>query len=159
MKVSLIVAVSENGVIGHENRLLWNIPEDLQRFRRLTMGHHIIMGRKTFASIGRVLKGRTSIVLTRTLSLRQKNCVTMDSLEKALEHCHQKQEDEAFIIGGNSVFNEALRLGLPNTIYLTRVHRDYQGDTFFPEIDTSKYHLKDIEKREGYSFIDYERIG
>ena len=159
MKISLIAAVSQNGVIGYQNRLPWHIPEDLKRFKKLTMEHHIIMGRKTYDSISKPLEGRISVILSRSLSSKGgKNCVFLNSLAQAIEYCFQKKEDEAFLIGGESIFREALESSLPDKIYLTKIHQKYQGDVFFPNIDIKKYRIKNIEDKKEYSFVDYERV-
>ena len=158
MKISLIAAISENRAIGYHNKLPWRIPEDMKRFRRLTMGHHIIMGRKTFDSIGKPLKGRVSVILSHKISLEQSHCIVTGSLDQAIEYCNQKKEDEAFIIGGGSVFREALERALPDTVYLTQIHKVCRGDVFFPTIDTRKYGLKNTEEKKEYSFISYVKI-
>lgn len=131
MTLSLIVAVSENGVIGRANRLPWRLPEDLQRFRRLTTGHPVIMGRKTFESIGKPLPGRTSIVVSRTE--RFPGTITARSLDEALEEAARAPgADATFVIGGGEVYREALPLAA--RIHLTRVHARVDGDATFPEL-------------------------
>ncbi len=133
MKLSIIVAVAENGVIGHNNQLIWHLPEDLKMFKRLTSGHPIIMGRKTFESIGKPLPNRTSIIITKNPEFQIEGCITVHSLEEAIEAANEIEENEAFIIGGAEIY----RLALPfaDTIYLTEVHHAFEGDTFFPAID------------------------
>ncbi len=123
----MIVAVSLNGVIGHENRLPWHIPEDLQRFKKLTMGHHLIMGRHTYQSLGRLLPGRTSVVITRDLSLVIPGAHVVHSLGEAVQVA--SADDEAFVIGGSSIFAEAV--SATNRIYLTRVLIECEGDVHF----------------------------
>ncbi|MBI3318945.1 MAG: dihydrofolate reductase [Candidatus Omnitrophica bacterium] len=127
MTVSLIVAVSRNGVIGNEGKLPWRLPADLKRFKQLTMGHPIIMGRKTFESIGKPLPGRTNIVITRQKNLQACGALVAHSLEEALRLCEKEQE--AFVIGGASIYPEAL--GQADRIYLTEVHADFEGDARF----------------------------
>jgi dihydrofolate reductase len=129
MILSCIVAVAENGVIGRGNTLPWRLPADLKRFQKLTTGHTLIMGRKTFESIGRPLPGRTSIVLTRDAAYDHPGAVVLHSLEEALERC--RGEAEVFAIGGAAVFREALPRA--QRLYLTRVHADVAGDVRFPE--------------------------
>jgi len=129
MVVSLVVALSENRVIGKNGGLPWHLPLDLRRFKRLTMGHILLMGRKTFASIGRPLPGRRSIVLTRNPAYRPEGVLTAGSLEDALRL--SSPDEEVFVIGGASVFAEAHPLA--DRLHLTRVHAEIEGDTFFPE--------------------------
>jgi dihydrofolate reductase len=122
--------VADNGVIGNANRLPWRIPEDLKRFRQLTTGHTVIMGRKTFESIGKPLPGRKNIVISQTTQVADTdNLVAARSLEDALQAA---QGDEAFIIGGDSVYRQAMPL--VQRLYVTHVHTLAEGDTFFPEI-------------------------
>jgi dihydrofolate reductase len=162
MKLSLIVAVAENGVIGHNNQLIWHLPNDLKQFKRLTTGHCIIMGRKTFESIGKPLPNRTSVIVSRNLDYQVDGCVTFDSLGNAILFAKQIEEEEAFIIGGAEIY----RLALPivDKIYLTEVHHAYEGDTFFPTIDKNIWqetHREDFETDEKhlvkYSFVELER--
>lgn len=131
MKISLIVAAAENGVIGKDNQLLWRLPDDLKRFKQLTLGHPIIMGRKTYESIGKPLPGRTSIVITRSPNYEAEGVLVVDSLEKAIDTARQKEAEEAFVIGGGEIYREALTKNLVDKIYLTLVHTEIEGDTFF----------------------------
>lgn len=136
--ISLVVAMSENRVIGVENRLPWHIPEDLKRFKKITSGHPIVMGRKTFESIGRPLPNRTNIVITRQKDYRVEGVVTVFSLEEALEWAGRSPgSDEIFVIGGGEIFSQILpRAG---RIYLTEVEWPFEGDAFFPEFDEGAY--------------------
>lgn len=129
MKVSLILAVSENGVIGRDNRLPWHLSADLRRFRQLTMGHHILMGRRTWESIGKPLPGRTSVVLTRGSFEAPAGVLVAPSLDQALDLARAAGETEAFVLGGSAVFEAAL----PRTdrVYLTRVLAAVEGDVRF----------------------------
>lgn len=129
MILSCIVAVAENGVIGRGNGLPWRLSADLKRFKKLTTGHTLIMGRKTFESIGRPLPDRTSIVLTHDRAYERPGAVVVHSLEEALERC--RGEEEVFAIGGAAVFREALPRA--QRLYLTRVHADVAGDVRFPD--------------------------
>ena len=131
----MIVAVARNGVIGKDNRLPWRIPEDLKRFRALTMGHHIIMGRHTWESIGRPLPGRTSVVVTRSAAYSAPGAVVVHSLADALAAC--ADDDEVFVIGGAQIYREALPLA--ERIYLTRIDADYAGDVFFPSFPQEQW--------------------
>lgn len=131
MSVSLIVAMSRNRVIGKNNQLPWRLPEDLKRFKELTMGHPIIMGRKTYESIGKPLPGRTNIVLTKDTAYQVGGIQVARSLEEALNF--GGKDEEKFVIGGSEVFKKAYPLC--DKIYLTLIDRDFDGDTFFPELD------------------------
>ena len=133
--------MDENRGIGWENRLPWRLSTDLKRFKSLTMGHHMIMGRKTFESIGRLLPGRTMIVISRSPDFRPEGCFVFSSLPGALDFAMQRGEREAFIIGGSQVFSEALPLA--DRIYLTRVHGVAPADVFFPAFDVDEWVIKD----------------
>ena len=158
--VSLIVAIAENGVIGDKNSLLWNIREDMRRFRTTTSGHPVIMGRKTYDSIGRPLPKRTNVVITRS-DISIEGCQVVHSLEEAISLF--PQDEEIFIIGGAQIYEQALPL--VDRLYLTVVHRAYEGDTSFPSLDMSQW--REIAREEfvrgeefdaPFSFIDYERV-
>ena len=129
MRISLIIAVAQNGAIGHENQLIWHLPDDLKQFKRLTTGHPIIMGRKTFESIGKPLPNRTSIVITRSKNWAFEGVIVVHSVEEALEVAGQTGTDEAFVIGGAEIYR--LTLPIANKIYLTEVKADFEGDAHF----------------------------
>jgi dihydrofolate reductase len=155
MIISIIAAMADNRVIGRDNEVPWHIPQDMKRFRSITMGHPVIMGRKTYESIGRPLPGRKNVVLTRNRDYRAAGAVIVHSLSAALDEC--AGADEIFICGGGEVFREALPLA--SRIYLTVVHMEATGDTFFPEIpdefvETAR---EDVEGIISFSFILYER--
>lgn len=139
--VSLIAAVSENGVIGQNNQLPWRLSSDLRRFRELTMGHHLIVGRRTFESIGRPLPGRVMVVLTRKVDFRPARVKTANSLVQALSLA--SADEQPFIGGGSALFQQAL----PHVdrIYLTTVHANIEGDSFFPDIDVNLWAVKSTE--------------
>ncbi len=138
-KISLIVAMSENRVIGVKNHLPWSIPEDLKRFKEITLGHPIVMGRKTFESIGRVLPKRTNIVVTRDRAYRVEGAAVCFSFEEALEWAARSPGgEETFVIGGAEIFRLAMPLAW--RIYLTEVKWPFEGDTFFPEFPESEFH-------------------
>lgn len=143
--VALVVAVARNGVIGKDGRLPWHLPEDLKRFRALTMGHHLIMGRQTWESIGRPLPGRTSVVLTTRRDYVAPGAQVVHSLEQALAAC--PADDEIFIIGGAQVY----RAGLPlaDRIYLTEIDADYEGDVVFPALDRADWREISRERLAG----------
>ena len=166
MKVSLIVAVAENGVIGKDNDLIWHLPKDMRFFKETTMGHHVIMGRKNFESIPHKyspLPDRTNIVITRQLEYKAEGCIVVDSVEAALEIAKNNGDIEPFIIGGGQIYRIALEENLVDKIYLTKVHHSFEGDTFFPELssdwkETYKTEIKADEKHKyNYDFITLER--
>jgi dihydrofolate reductase len=154
--ISIIVALSENNVVGVKNQLPWKLSADLKRVKALTMGHHIIMGRKTYESIGKPLPGRTNVIITRNKDFKAEGCVIARSLEHALEI--SKDDSEVFIFGGGEIFRDAMNLA--SKIYMTRVHTSIKGDTHFPEVkpfDWRIIHLEEFkadEKNEyDYSFM------
>jgi dihydrofolate reductase len=163
MIVSIIAALSDNNVIGRGNRIPWRQSSDLKRLKALTMGHHLLMGRKTFQSLDRPLPGRTIIVITRDRSFHADGVLTAHSLERAIDMA--RLDDEVFIGGGSQIYEQALRLS--DRMYLTRVHAEIVGDAFFPEFDdVTEWNLIDVEHCEAdekneypYSFLTYERAG
>lgn len=152
MIIILIAAASENNVIGNKGRIPWDLPDDVKHFRSLTEGHPIIMGRKTFESLGRPLSNRRNIVITRQ-NVLFKGCEIVHSLEEALKQC--QGESEVYIIGGGEIYHEALSKA--DRIELTRVHTQIDGDAFFPEIDDSYWRLMKeephpVDPRHEYAF-------
>ncbi|MBR5812249.1 MAG: dihydrofolate reductase [Alistipes sp.] len=141
--ISIIAAVAQNGVIGDKNALLWHISEDLRFFKRTTSGHPVIMGRKTYESLGRPLPNRTNVVISRT-PREIEGCTVVSSLEEAIALF--PKEEEIFIIGGAQIY--ALALGVANKMYLTKVYHDYQGDTSFPEWNANEWQLTQKESFE-----------
>jgi dihydrofolate reductase len=137
MTVSLIVAVARNGVIGRDGDLPWRLPDDQKRFRELTTGHHVIMGRKTWESIGKPLPRRTSVVLSRTAGFAPAGCVVVGDLDEALALARASGDDEAFVIGGTAVY--ALALPRADRVYLTRVDADLPGDAHFPPFEKEEW--------------------
>jgi dihydrofolate reductase len=129
--------MDERRGIGKDGGLPWHLPADLKRFKATTMGHHLIVGRKTYESIGRPLPGRTTIVLTRDPDFHPAGCLIAGSLEEALELARQRREDEVFVIGGAQVYAAALPLA--DRIYLTQVHAAFEADVFFPEFDPDEW--------------------
>lgn len=151
--LSLIVAHADQGVIGINNQLPWRLPEDLKRFKALTMGHHIIMGRKTYASLGRLLPGRQTVIVSRDTQLQVDGAIVVHSMKAALAAC--AGDTEPFLIGGAELY----ALGLPyvTRLYITRVHLQVAGDAFFPEIDPLEWQLSEaVEKMsaQGLSYCD-----
>lgn len=160
MTLSAIVAMAANRVIGANNQLPWRLPADLARFKRLTMGHTLILGRKTYESIGRPLPGRTLVVVTRQRDYAPPGVQVVHSVEEALARA--AGDSEAFIAGGADLY--AQTQGLWNRLYLTRIERDFPGDTWFPEVDLSGWRLAAEEHHpaEGeaglpHAFLTYER--
>ena len=159
MTVSSIVAISENHVIGKDNKLLWYLPNDLKHFKEITSGHTIIMGRKTFDSVGKPLPKRRNIIITRQ-DIAIEGCEVVKSIEAALELC--KDEKEVFIVGGAEIYKQSMKF--TDRIYLTIVHQNFEGDSFFPEINKEEWKevsSEDFEPDEKnlipYSFITFER--
>ena len=164
MNISLIVAVAQNNVIGCGNKLLWHLPADLRYFKAKTTGHHIIMGRNTFESIGggRLLPNRTSVILSRNNSLEVDGAHIAHSVTDALGLC--PQDEEVFVIGGEQIYRQTI--GMASRIYITRVDADLNGDAFFPEIDidvwileSEEHFLADDKNKYAYSFLTYIRKG
>jgi len=167
MTVSLIVAVSDNGVIGKDNDLIWHLPKDMKFFKETTMGHHVIMGRKNFESIPhkyRPLPDRTNIIITRQSGYKAEGCIVVNSVEAALEIAKNNGENEPFIIGGGQIYEIALEENLVDKIYLTKVHHSFEGDTFFPELNAEWKetevidHKSDKKHEYAYSFLTFEKI-
>ncbi|WP_449435306.1 dihydrofolate reductase [Pedobacter steynii] len=130
MMVSIVVAIAQNNAIGKNNQLLWHLPADLKHFKQITSGHTIIMGRKTYDSIGRPLPNRRNIVITRNMGLTIEGAEVVTTLEDALALCDN--EDEVFIVGGAQIYEQAL--AKTHRIHLTTVHQNYDGDTFFRKL-------------------------
>lgn len=144
MRISFIVAKSTNNVIGVNNKLPWHLKDDLQHFKKLTMGHHILMGRKTFESIGKPLPGRMSLVVSSEPRPNQDSVFWFTSIFRAIKQAERNGETELFIIGGEKVFKAALSLA--DRIYLTEVKSDVQGDAFFPQLSMKNW--KKISEQE-----------
>jgi dihydrofolate reductase len=146
--LSLIVAVSRNHVIGANNALPWHLPEDLKRFRALTTGHHIIMGRKTYESINRLLPERTTVIVTRDINYKVPGALIANSLEQAISLC--EADEKIFLIGGAELYG----VGLPiaDRLYITEIDADFVGDVFFPAIDTEEWN--EVSRESGVSAND-----
>lgn len=159
MKVSIVVAISENHAIGKDNKLLWYLPNDLKHFKAITTGHTIIMGRKTYDSVGKPLPNRRNIIITRQ-AISISGCEVVNSIDEALALC--KDEPEVFIVGGAEIYSQSMHL--TDRIYLTIVHKKFEGDSFFPEINKDEWTevtREDFQPDEKnslpYSFITLER--
>ncbi len=160
MSLSIIVAMAHNRTIGVNNTLPWRCPEDLKHFKALTMGHHMIMGRKTFDSIGKPLPGRTTVVVTRDKSLKIEGCVIAHSLQDAIAAC--KDDNEVFIVGGADIYAQSLQLA--DTLYITEIQQEVAGDAHFPEFDRSEWKEVSREHRSQqepqpleYHFVTYRK--
>jgi dihydrofolate reductase len=151
LTITLIAAMDENRVIGRENQMPWDLPSDRKRFHAATRGHPIILGRKTFESIGRPLSARTNIVLSRQPDYRADGCIIVHDLESAFAACGGA--DQVFICGGEEVFRETI--GLADRIILTIVHEEFEGDAFFPEIPLS---FEEAGKQSAEDLIPYDVI-
>jgi dihydrofolate reductase len=160
MSLSIIVAMAKNRTIGVNNTLPWRCPEDLKHFKALTMGHHMIMGRKTFDSIGKALPGRTTVVVTRDKNLKIEGCLIANSLQDAIKLC--AGDAEAFIVGGADIYSQSLQLA--DTLYVTEIQQDVEGDAHFPEFDRNLWQetARDMRTQEtpqplDYHFVTYRR--
>lgn len=160
MKISIVAAIAKNRVIGKNNRLPWRLPRDMQHFREVTTGKPVIMGRKTFESIGKALPGRKNIILTRDSNFRAEGCVVVHSVEEALAAAEGTQE--IMVIGGAEIYKAFLPRA--ERMYLTEIHADFEGDTYFPEYDPDEWQEKerqdfpaDTENPYQYSFVVFER--
>jgi dihydrofolate reductase len=155
MQISLIAAVAANGVIGRNNSLPWRLRDDMRFFQEKTLGHHVIMGRKQYASMGRALPRRHNLVISRNPNFGAE-CPVLTSLERALEQARSAGESEAFIIGGAEIY--ALALPLADTFYRTRVLADVSGDVFFPRFDEAEWSVtpereQAADERNEYAFV------
>lgn len=160
--LSAIVAMSENRVIGKDNKLPWHLPADLKHFKEITTGHFIIMGRKTFESIGKSLPNRTNIVLSRDAGFNAVGCQTLGSIDEAITQAKNAQQDEIFIIGGAEIYRQLLPK--VRRLYLTIVHNHFEGDAWFPELNPTEWREVSRERHEAdeknacaYSFVMMER--
>jgi dihydrofolate reductase len=159
-RISLIVAMAKNRVIGADNKIPWHLPNELKLFKRLTMGHHIVMGRKTHESIGRLLPGRTTVIVTRQHDYAVPGAIVAHSTPEALKAC--KGDDEAFVIGGADLFRDTLPVA--DRLYLTIVDAEPKGDVFMPELDMSAWRESssetfpaDEKHAHAYRFAIYDR--
>lgn len=162
MKITAIAVMSNNGAIGKDNQLLWHLPKDLQRFKKLTTGHHVLMGRKTFESIGKALPNRTNLVVSRTPFFAP-NVQSFTEIHAAVAFAEYCGETELFVIGGAEIYAQTCHLW--SNIYLTLVHRHKEGDTFFPQIPHGEWEI--VSEKLGfdgenqdilYTFIELKRV-
>ena len=158
MIISIIAAIGENRELGKDNKLLWKISEDLKRFKKITFGHPVIMGRKTFKSLKKPLPGRTNIIVTRNKKYKAKGCIICHSLIKAMKIAQKKDKNEAFIIGGGQIYKQTI--DLVDKLYLTIVKGKFKADTYFPDYSQFKKVIKEEKKKsEGYEykFLELEK--
>ncbi|QYA24253.1 dihydrofolate reductase [Gramella sp. MT6] len=158
--ITMIAAAAENNALGKDNDLVWHLPDDFKRFKRLTSGHHIIMGRKTFESFPKLLPDRTHIIITRKNDYDPEGAIVVNSLEEAIRV--SKLDEQPFIIGGGEIYK--MGMDRAERIELTRVHGEFDADTFFPEIDEEKwklidekFHEKDEKHDYSFTYLTYER--
>lgn len=166
MRVSLIVAASENHVIGKDNDLIWDLPKDMKFFKDTTQDHFVIMGRKNFDSIPqkyRPLPNRTNVVVTRQKDYTAKGCIVVNSIQEALAEAVKANDTEPFVIGGGEIYRLALENNLVERIYLTRIHKTFVGDTFFPTLSEdwklirSETNKADVKHECDFTFEVYEK--
>ena len=162
MILSLIAAMAKNNVIGSNNSLIWHLPADLKHFKNITSGHTVIMGRKTYESIGKPLPNRRNIVITHSDTFTAEGCEIFYSLQEAVDAC--LEEEEVFIIGGAEIYKQSLHAA--DKLYITRIYKEFEGDAHFPEFSLSEWrllsyyrHHADEKNEHEYSFSEYERIG
>ena len=158
--ITIIAAIAENNALGKDNKLIWHLPADLIRFKKTTTNHHIIMGRKTFESVGKPLPNRTNIIITRNKSFFAEGCIVVHSLKEALEAA--KEDENPYILGGAEIYKQAIEIA--DKLDITFVHYKFDADAFFPKIDakiweeTSRVYNKADEKNKfDYSFVRYEK--
>ena len=161
--IIIIAAIGLNNELGKDNDLIWHLPADLKRFKKVTSGHAIIMGRNTFESNGKPLPNRRSIIITRNTSYKKEGCDVVHSLEEAINLI--KDQKNAFIIGGAQIYKEAIEKQLVDQLDITKVHQNFEADVFFPTIDQSVWEeiseetfLPDDKNQYTYSFISYKKI-
>jgi len=158
MNIIIIAAIANNNALGKDNKLIWHLSADLKRFKKLTTGHHIIMGRKTFESIGKPLPNRTSIIITRNKGYQQEDCLVANSLEEAIKMV--KNDASPYIIGGAQIYKEAIKIA--DKLDITFVHHSFEADVFFPKIDLNIWKEvsretfePDKKNKFKYSFVSY----
>lgn len=158
MTLTLIAAAAENNALGKDNDLVWHLPDDFKRFKQITSGHYIIMGRKTFESFPKPLPNRTHVIISRQKDYTAEGCIVVNSLDDAIAAC--PQDEEVFIIGGGEIYRQSIERA--DKIELTRVHTSVEADAFFPEIDSNEwelvnedYHPKDDRHKFDFTYKTY----
>jgi dihydrofolate reductase len=156
--ITIIAAIAENNALGKDNQLIWHLPADLKRFKKVTLGHHIIMGRKTFESLGKPLPNRTTIIITRNKGYKQEGCIVVNSLQEAIEAA--SADKNPYILGGAEIYKQAMEIA--DKLDLTLVHHNFDADAFFPEINFNKWKeisrenfKADENNKYNYSFVTY----
>ena len=159
--ITIIAAVAENNALGKDNDLLWHLPKDFKRFKEITSGHYIIMGRKTFESFPKPLPNRTHVVISRQKNYQPDGCIVVDSLENAIAAC--PENENLFIIGGGEIYRQSI--AVVDQLDITQVHASFDAEVFFPEIDmniwkieSTEFHEKDEKHKYDFSFVKYVRI-
>ncbi|WP_299670249.1 dihydrofolate reductase [uncultured Polaribacter sp.] len=161
--ITVIAAIAENNALGKNNDLIWHLPADLKRFKQVTTGHYILMGRNTFESIGRALPNRTTIIITRNKNYFKDGCLIANSLEDAIDLA--KEQQQIFIIGGAQIYRETMEKGIADQLDITLVHKEFDADVYFPEINASIW--KEVKREDfiadekndyDYSFVSYQKI-
>ncbi len=159
-EITIIAAASENNILGKNNKLIWHIPDDLKRFKKLTLGHSVIMGRKTFESMPKPLPERKNIILTRNENYKADGIFIAHNIPEALNYC--QDDNQPFIIGGSEIYN--LFINISNKIELTRIHKLYNGDAFFPEVEENEWQLINTKRNNFnddktliFSYLTYKK--
>ncbi|WP_299054960.1 dihydrofolate reductase [uncultured Polaribacter sp.] len=160
--ITIIAAIATNNALGKDNDLIWHLPADLKRFKKVTTGHHILMGRNTFESIGKPLPNRTTIIITRNKNYFKDGCLVANSIEEAIKLV--ENDANIFIIGGAQIYKEAIEKDLVDQLDITQVHQEFEADVFFPQIDLSVWKevrrenfTADDKNKYDYSFISYQK--
>ena len=161
--ITVIAAIGKNGELGKNNDLIWHLPNDLKRFKKVTAGHHVIMGRKTYESLGRPLPNRTNIVITRNPNYKAEGCIMTYSLEEAITFA-KTEDPNPYILGGAQIYKQAIKIA--DVLDLTLVDAELHADAFFPKIDTTIWkevdrydHCSDEKHQYNYSFVTYKKVG
>ncbi|AUC21025.1 diacylglycerol kinase [Polaribacter sejongensis] len=160
--ITIIAAIAKNNALGKDNDLIWHLPADLKRFKKVTTGHHILMGRNTFESIGKPLPNRTTIIITRNQNYFKEGCLIANSIEEAIGMVENK--DDIFIIGGAQIYKESMQKGLVDRLDITQVHHEFEADVFFPEIDLKIWKetnredfIADEKNKFDFSFVSFQK--
>lgn len=161
---SIIVARADNRVIGKDNQLIWHMPHDLKFFKTTTSGHYVLMGRKSFESLGKPLPNRLNIIITRNQDYSAEGALVVHSLQEALQLAEDQKQQEVFILGGGEIYKQALEKGLVDRIYLTEIKDSFEGDTYFPELDKNQWkethreeYQADHQNPHDYAFVSLEK--
>ncbi len=156
MIISCIVAIAKNNVIGKDNDIPWYLPNDLKYFKKRTLNHHILMGRKCYQSIGKPLPKRTNVIITRDPYFISSNCIVSSSIEEALSVAYENQEEEVFIIGGGTIYEQTQNIW--DRLYITEVDTEVEGDVFFPEMNYSEWNLVSTEEHSKDQKNEFDHV-